>query len=305
MRKLFLMIMLFISLINIYGQSVSEMRKDLSAGGKKSNKSVENPFTGNLNYDSKISFSESEKVINADQSVIDSQKKSVWLAAGLSALLPGAGEFYSESYFKSAAFLAVEAAAISLGVIYNKKGDDQTNFFQNYADQHWSVDRYAKWTLVHATSINSAVNPASYSVFVNGKVNWAELNRLENDLGSYYSHKLPKYGEQQYFELIGKYPQFNVGWDDFGNENTSFVYGDPLTQRFLYYSEERGKANDYYNVASKAVLVVVVNHIISAFDAAWTAHSYNKSIELNASLESREYGFYTVYYPQLNFQFRF
>ena len=305
MRKLFLLILLFCSLQNIFGQSVSEMKKDLSRVEKKINKSLENPFTGNLVYDSRLSFSKSEKIFNADQTGIDSQKKSVWMAAGLSALLPGAGEFYSESYFKSAAFLAVEAAAISLGVIYNKKGDDQTNFFQNYADQHWSVDRYAKWTLVHATSINSAVNPASYSVFVNGKVNWSELNRLENDLGSYYSHKLPKYGEQQYFELIGKYPQFNVGWDDFGNENTSFVYGDPLTQRFLYYAEERGKANDYYNVASKAVLVVVVNHIISVFDAAWTAHSYNKSIELNASLESREYGFYTVYYPQLNFQFRF
>jgi len=55
-------------------------------------------------------------------------------------------------------------------------------------------------------------------------VNLGELNRLEGDLGGYYSHQLPPHGEQ-YYEEIGKYPQFNVGWDDFGNENTPFTYG--------------------------------------------------------------------------------
>ncbi|MCX6168173.1 MAG: hypothetical protein NTX65_02455 [Ignavibacteriales bacterium] len=266
---------------------------------------VGNLLSGSLNLDSKIAYDKSEKIITPSLSNIDDQKKSVWLAVGLSAVLPGAGEFYSESYIKSAAFIAVEAAAITLGLIYDKKGNDQTDFFQNYADQHWSVDRYAAWTIKHATSINGSVDPTKYNVFVNGKVDWAELNRLEGDLGTYYSHRLPKYGEQQYFELIGKYPQFNVGWDDFGDVNTPYFYGDPLTQKFLYYAEERGKANNFYNVAAKAVLVVVVNHIVSAVDAAWTAHSYNKNLDMHASIERRDYGFITVYYPQLNLQYRF
>ncbi|MEW6702999.1 MAG: hypothetical protein AB1298_09820, partial [Bacteroidota bacterium] len=237
---------------------------------------------------------------------INDQKKSPFLAGVLSFVVPGAGEFYSKSYIKSAAFIAIEATAITIGLIYNNKGDNQTNFFQNYADKYWSVERYAKWTIKNATKINSNVDPTKYRVFEpNGKVNWDELNRLESDLGSYYSHRLPKYGEQQYYELIGKYPQFNVGWDDFGDENTPFVYGDPLTPKFLYYSIERGKANDFYNVAAKAVVVIFVNHILSAIDAVWTASNFNKDLEMHASIEKYNTGFNTVYYPQLNLQYRF
>lgn len=238
-------------------------------------------------------------------------KKKPMVAAGLSLILPGAGEFYSESYLKSAIFIAVEAAAIAVGLAYDKKGNDQTTFFQGYADQHWSAVRYAKWVSnpANTKNINSAVDPTKYNVLTtSGKVNWGELNRLESDLGSYFSHKLPYYGEQQYFELIGKYPQFNVGWDDFGDENTPFEYKadrSNLTKNFVYYSVERGKANDYYNIASKAVIVVFVNHIISALDAAWSAHSYNKNIELHTSLEKFQNGFTSYYYPELHLQYRF
>lgn len=238
-------------------------------------------------------------------------KKKPLVAAGLSLLLPGAGEFYSESYIKSAIFIAAEAAAIAVGLAYDKKGNDQTDFFQNYADQHWSAARYAKWVSnpANTKNINAAVDPTKYNVFYSsGKVNWTELNRLESDLGSYFSHHLPYYGEQQYFELIGKYPQFNVGWDDFGDENTPFEYKadrSNLTKNFVYYSEERGKANDFYNIASKAVIVVVANHLISAIDAAWSAHSYNKSIELHTSIEKFQNGFTSYYYPELHLQYRF
>ncbi|MBI3125172.1 MAG: hypothetical protein HYZ10_12285 [Ignavibacteriales bacterium] len=238
-------------------------------------------------------------------------KKKPLVAAGLSLLLPGAGEFYSESYIKSAVFLAAEAAAITVGLVYDKKGNDQTTFFQNYADQHWSAVRYAKWVSnpANTKNINPAIDPTKYNVLTSsGKVNWSALNELESDLGSYFSHRLPYYGEQQYFELIGKYPQFNVGWDDFGDENTPFEYKadrSNLTNNFKYYSVERGKANDFYNIASKAVIVVVVNHLISAIDAAWSAHSYNKSIELHTSIEKFQNGFTSYYYPELHLQYRF
>lgn len=268
-------------------------------------------LSGVLAFDSQIS------TVNVQQTQIKSSldetaaKKTPLLAAGLSLLLPGAGEFYSESYLKSALFLAIETAAIVVGLSYDKKGDDQTTFFQNYADQHWSVTRYAKWVTnpANAKNINAAIDPTKYNVFTSsGKVNWAELNRLESDLGSYFSHRLPYYGEQQYFELIGKYPQYNVGWDDFGDENTPFEYKadkSNLTKNFVYYSEERGKANDYYNIASKAVIVVVANHIISALDAAWSAHSYNKNLEMNASLEKFQSGLTSYYYPELHLKYRF
>ncbi len=263
----------------------------------------EKNLTGVLYLDSKyVNIKLDEKLNN------NIQKKSPIIAASLSLALPGAGQFYSERYFKSAVFLAIELSSIIVGLHYDKKGDNQTNFYQDFANKHWSVERYAKWTLTNATKINSAINPNDFRVFENGKVNWKELNRLESAIGSYYSHHLPNYGEQQYYELIGKYPQFNVGWDDFGDENTPFEY-DPtrknLTHNFIYYSFERGKANDYYNYAAKAVLVIIVNHFISALDAAWSSHNYNNDLELSFNLEKINQGYSMKYYPQLNLQYKF
>ena len=185
----------------------------------------DNLLSGRLYYDSQIALQQIPNIsFNNDQS-IETKKKSPLLAAVLSFAIPGAGEFYSERYLKSAIFVAAEIAAITIGLIYDKKGDDQTITFENYAHTHWDVKRYAKWTITNAASINSLVNVSEYNVFdINGNVTWSELNRLESAIGKYYSHRLAPYKDQQYYEMIGKYPQFNVGWDDFGDENTPFAF---------------------------------------------------------------------------------
>ncbi|MCX7797317.1 MAG: hypothetical protein N2249_01680 [Melioribacter sp.] len=262
-------------------------------------------LTGFLILDSKISFNNT-KTNFIENSQVENNKKSPILAAALSFALPGTGQFYSESYLKTIIYLAVEVTAITIGTIYDKKGDKQTDFFQNFADKHWDVKRYALWTIKNASKINPEINPNNFKVFnLDGTVNWRELNRLESAIGGYYSHHLAPYGDQQYYEMIGKYPQFNVGWDDFGDENTPFNYGDPLTPNFIYYSHERGKANDFYSVAHTAVLIIVTNHILSAIDAAWTASRFNKKLTLSAELKSYEFGYKTLYYPQLNLQYNF
>lgn len=284
-------LILIISAVSLFGQT---------------NKIV---FTGVMNNDVKQIINmpiPARPVILTD---VAPNKKSIFLAGVMSAILPGAGEFYSEQYIKSAIFLGIEATAIIVGIIYNKKGNDQTTFFQNYANQNWSVVRYAKWTLVHANSINSNINPANYNVFDgNGNVVWSELNRLESEIGlgtNYYSHRLAYFGDQQYYEMIGKYPQFNPGWNDFGNENTPYQYGDPVTASFHYYSIERGKANDLFDIASKAVVVILTNHIISMFDAVWSAASFNKNLQMNMSLKQEQVGYRIEYSTVLNLKYNF
>src|SRR5512142_2245978 len=75
------------------------------------------------------------------------EEKSPWIAGALSLALPGAGEIYSQSYVKGAAFMAAEAVSWIVAYTYNKKGRTQTVDFENFADQHFSVIRYANWTL--------------------------------------------------------------------------------------------------------------------------------------------------------------
>lgn len=263
-------------------------------------------LSGSLSLDSKVAYNNSKMVLLEGANYNGGTGKSPLLAAALSFALPGAGEFYSGSYLKSALFLAVEAAAVTVGLIYDKKGDDQTVVFENFANQNWDVKRYAKWTVANINYLKEGININDYAVFdQSGNVNWNELNRLESAIGGYYSHRLAPYKDQQYYEMIGKYAQFNVGWNDFGDENTPFAYGDPLTEKFKYYSLERGKANDFYNIASKAVLVIVINHFISAVDAAWSASRYNKNLELSAQLKKFEIGYNEIYYPQLNLKYSF
>jgi len=258
-------------------------------------------FTGNLNTDAKQVLSDYIEPNNPQFSFSQENKKSPVLAGVLSLLIPGAGEIYAEEYLKAGIFIAIEAAVITTAVIYDKKGNDKTIEFQNYADENWSVNKYAEWTLTHLPTLNSSLNAADFNVFnTNGSVNWGELNRLERAIGKGYSHSLPPYGDQQYFELIGKYPQYSAGWNDFNSDD----YHD-VSPNFLFYAGERGKANDLYNISSKAVIGIYINHFLSTLDAVWSATNYNKNLAVKVRLENIQLTDYTEFVPTLYFTYSF
>ncbi len=286
MKKIFFVSCLIIITQSIFAQRISE-----------------NYSTGNLSTDLKSNFkyqSFESKSVSIAQS-----EKSVLLAGVLSAVIPGAGEIYSESYIKGGIFLLIEAAAWYFNFSYLQKGDDQTVVFKNFADSYWSVVRYAEWLNRFASDLGGTSN-----ILINAdstlkpwqRVNWDEVISAERSIKE-FSHTLYPHGDQQYYELIGKYPQYNKGWND-ADPNTKRYY-DNLSSNFLYYSGLRGKANDYYNVAAKAVLAVVLNHILSLADAIWTANNYNSELRSSLSMERLDLGFYTEYYPQLSLKLSF
>jgi len=268
-------------------------------------------WTGNLRVDLIGQSILWDRPLPADSGVValGGSEKSPWIAAGLSVILPGAGEFYAGSYLKSAIFIAAEAAAVSVALIYNSKGNRQTDDFERYADagDGWSVVRYGEYARDHMNLPNP---PDSYKWLIPGteslrpweRVNWSELNRMERDIGSYYSHSLPLHGEQQYYELIGKYHQYNQGWSD---APAVFNYGDPVTARFQEYSGMRGLANRSYRTSSTAVVVTVVNHLLSAADAAWSATRHNRELHAEARTMTIPTGSSYAVVPALALSYRF
>ncbi len=256
-------------------------------------------MSGNFNFDSHLAFDETKPDLN-DPAV--KARKSPMLAGFLSAVVPGAGEVYNDDYLTAAIFFGVEVAAVSASVVYNQKGDDATTEFEDYANGHWSVDKYADWIYYNKYNYESATDKVEYDeLFNNGKVSWKALHRVEDEIPT-FSHNLEVYGHQQYYEMIGKYKQFRSGWDDFKED---YEANDSVSPNFTHYSGMRGDANDLYNIASKAVVVVVINHIASAVEAAWSASKYNKSLETNVTMEKQQFGFKTDIYPQLNVKYNF
>lgn len=273
----------------------------------KSSERIE--LSGNLHADSKMLFDYSAAKTNSI--TFDSpNKKSPLIAGLLSLVLPGAGEFYTESYLKAAVFAAVEVGVISVAVAYNKKGDNQTSTFQQYADGHWSVVRYADWTIEYAKYKYPTIDVALINNVKNsdGTVNWSGLNTLERAMGSGYSHALPQYGDQQYYELIGKYPQYSRGWDDskvWDSVNPEQNDYHNISPNFLDYSKMRGKANDYYNISDKAVIGIYINHLLSGLDAVWSAISFNNDVAVSVRVNPINTGENVTFYPTVNVRYAF
>ncbi len=53
---------------------------------------------------------------------------------------------------------------------------------------------------------------------------------------------------------------------------------DNLTANINRYRNLRNKSNDLYATATTMATVVMLNHLVSAFDAAFTARGYNKTV---------------------------
>ncbi len=232
------------------------------------------------------------------------KKKSGVKAAFLSAFIPGAGEVYAKSYWKAAAFAALEIGFWTANIVYNNKGDNEDAKMRQYGDVHWSEKAYwshvyqvavqdGKWTgpqlSGHTDAQNRFVIDDQY--FNQNLIH--QLYEIQDDLG--FTHQLPLTKTQQYYEMIYKYlGQFGIGWDD-----VTATFNDPnyysidshlghLTPNISRYRSMRNKSNHYYDVATTMMSFVLANHLLSAFDAAWSVKQYN--LKMSQAVRVKPYG---------------
>ena len=256
-------------------------------------------LTGSLYYDSRIMLDNYSELSSNPMADDLPSKKSPVLSGVLSAIIPGAGQIYNEDYWVAAAFVVVEAALVTTAVVYDNKGDEQTDYYQSYADQNWSVVDYAAW-------LNENNPPADPDIDIDYDtpglqpweriVDWNQLNEAETG-----SHNLPPHGDQQYYEMIGKYHQYSPGWNDFtGGSNKEII-----SPNFEYYSGERGQANDYYNTSSTAIVGIYINHLLAAAEAVWGANRFNDKLAVNLRVEPYNFASGTELVPTLKMKFSF
>ncbi|MBN1756044.1 hypothetical protein JW877_07510 [bacterium] len=204
-----------------------------------------------------------------------SEVKSTKKAFLFSLLIPGSGEYYCKSWLKGGLFSAAE---IGFWVAYfnlNQKGSDKTGEYETFADDHWSEDKYWTWLMGSGKDTTWWETPES---------TWA-------------TEILPREKDHDYYEMIGKYAWFIVGWDDspdtlipdwpimVSSEREAFkdslvqIFNLDLSYNRFYYASLRKQANDFYSTAKYFIGASILNHLLSAFDAAWTAKRHNDRLE--------------------------
>jgi len=237
------------------------------------------------------SFSKMDSMQSAQK-----EKISGFKAALYSAVIPGAGQYYAESYWRAALYTALEAAIWTTYFVYDAKGADKDKQMRNFGDVHWSERKY--WSKLYYEALNdpNITVPGGIETELIDNDPWIkdfnsnianQLRYLENELN--YSHKLPSTKTQQYYEMIYKYPvQFANGWSDaiFLNyeyaANASDLPATAINYRYL-----RNLTEEYYDVASGAAMAALVNHVISALDAALAAKAYNKSLQMKFTVKNK------------------
>ncbi len=242
-----------------------------------------------------------------------------------SAVIPGLGQAANRQWWKTALFVTAEATLLGIYIHRENRGRDGERYYEKFGNEHWSVVKYARYIAEihepnrhdydfydllteHGQEVyeqNDGVVEPSFDIGVDWPIididalRDAERNSLHSN-GNAFSHDLPDYGSQQYYELMSKYYQFSPGWSDW-NSNIHDPESNVASEHFLYHAQIGFDFNNDLGVARNMLTALVVNHFVAAFDAYFTQKLRSARMQPSASLE---YGSYGVH-PTIGFHYRF
>lgn len=231
-----------------------------------------------------------------------------------SALVPGLGQAANQQWWKTALFAGIEIGALALYFERRSHAQKVERDYINMANNKWSVVQYAKFLVeyndqtpwnnreIHITDMltqaglqhymeNGTINPAFSNDIDWAMINLSALNQFEMETryqtGFFFSHVVPAYGSQQYYELVSKYFQFAPGWVDW-NGNISVVDGGipAMSPLWLKHARIEEEFNDAYRFSGSMLMVLLGNHVFSAFDAYFTSklRLHRRTLQTSASL---------------------
>jgi hypothetical protein len=228
--------------------------------------------------------------------------------AGLSLVIPGLGQFINDDDIKAMVFIGIEAVALGSYIYFTNDGNNKRDIMENYADDNFDRIKYYRSLYLHEHGNTDPFDDlfgteeeqfAEILALDNG--NFIEqLHLLENNHGD-GSHNLPDSKTQQYYEMIGKYKMFHIGWSQ--TTYTSFVdykaNGEPRPDYIDTYYKKREAMNDVFKKATWSLTAVFANHMISAFDALISSKNKNYEISVGQDLHQNNFT------PQLKWSYNF
>jgi len=223
-----------------------------------------------------------------------------------SAILPGSGQAANGKWVRSGIYLAAEGAAIFLIASNNSKAKTRQRNYNNFVDANWSVVQYAQW-LVEFHDVNGIENEfiddlraqvgginAAFDTSVDwNRVDIRLLNAVErntpfifSDMSrNNFSHVLPGFGSQQYYELVSKFYQFGPGWRDFDTPVTQNIATSSAMSPLFFEGRDRAEQfNDNFRRADNFLALLIANHVVSAFDAFFTVRLNQYNLQARAGV---------------------
>jgi hypothetical protein len=111
---------------------------------------------------------------------------------------------------------------------------------------------------------------------------------------------------QQFYEMIGKYGQFQRGWDDYGLDDPAqtFLYEQQWSVNYFsanarHYDSIRDKSNDKLIQADRMFGIIIANHVVSFLDVLLKNAGNNKRAE-QKTLQKRGLNSNGIGFPDLS-----
>lgn len=232
--------------------------------------------------------------------------KSGFLAAALSLAVPGLGEYYvGDHIWRGMIFTGIEAGLWVGMVHWQQQYNNDQNAFYSFSGAHFCVSRYGGYmdTILVADSVTPYAHASNCDWQQVSRTDWNSINQAEaemdslsnshSDLGD-WNHRLinPNDDMQQYYEMVSKYFQYLPGWDNLSNFNTA--------------SSMRAEAQHQADIANDFLFGIILNHVLSAIDAALLARDHNSTITLHGDLIEQPYPDGTMgFIPTANIEYQF
>ena len=209
----------------------------------------------------------------------------------MSLAVPGVGQLYVGRRGKALAFLGVEVAAVLVWKRYFDLGEQETEDFKLFADEHWDFrDWVFNASLFQGGEWDSIKVGTDGSHHLNYYVNLVGGNKVlgntsEQEFEQYLNDPSTKdsvyiINNRDYYENIGKYNQFFSGWDDADPNNPDIEERESgliaLSEHRSLYLQMRADANRLKGMAGYAVSALMFNHVVSAIDAIFTTSAWNR-----------------------------
>ena len=178
-----------------------------------------------------------------------------WWPVLLSALVPGLGETVTGHYFRGAPLLAADIGLVGGAISQNSKGDERTEDFERFADEHYSEQLWSE----HLAG--------TYGNFVN---EFFDVGTTPSSVPLYVPKSID---EREWYENIGKWEVFYFGWEEYDPDGQGYwpsptnpVFSVPSREKYV---DLRGEANDAYELRDTLLSVSLLLRVFSLMQTAY------------------------------------